>query len=108
VTQPTSGVVQVETTCDSADAANALVRDTVAARLAACGQVGAITSTYWWQGDVQTGTEWRITFKTTDAKADELESFLLQHHPYETPEVLRTPVLGGNPAYLAWVAAEVE
>jgi periplasmic divalent cation tolerance protein len=27
-------------------------------------------------------------------------------HPYETPEIVVTPVTGGDPDYLAWVADE--
>ncbi len=101
-------VVQVTTTADDADLLTALARDAVAARLAARAQVeGPITSTYWWQGTLETADEWRATLKTTQARADALEAFLVQHHPNEVPEVLRTPVVGGNPAYLAWVRDEV-
>ncbi len=101
-------VVQVTTTADDADVLTALARDAVAARLAACAQIeGPITSTYWWQGTLETADEWRATLKTTQARADALEAFLMEHHPYDVPEVLRTPVIGGNPAYLAWVRAEV-
>ena len=101
-------VVQVVTMCGSERAANALSRDAVNARLAACGQVeGPVTSTYRWEGSVETAEEWRVTLKTAAARAGALEAFVLQHHPYDVPEVLRTPVVGGNPDYLAWVVAEV-
>ena len=99
-----SDVVQVATTCDSEEAAQALARNAVGSRLAACAQVeGPITSTYRWQGEVESATEWRATFKTTASCADALEAFVLEHHSYETPEVLRTPVAGGNPEYLDWI-----
>jgi periplasmic divalent cation tolerance protein len=56
---------QVATTTDSREAAEVLSRSAVEARVAACGQVGGpITSTYWWEGTVETAEEWRITFKT--------------------------------------------
>ncbi len=101
-------VVQVVTVVDSRDLADALVRDAVAARLAACGQVdGPLTSTYWWEGSVETATEWRATLKTTARRATELEEFLAGQHPYDVPEVLTTPVVRGNAAYAAWVAREV-
>jgi periplasmic divalent cation tolerance protein len=52
------GYCQVVTTTDSAEAADALARGAVEARLAACGQVvGPITSTYRWQGAVETARE---------------------------------------------------
>ena len=27
-------------------------------------------------------------------------------HSYDVPEIITTPVAGGNPAYLAWISAE--
>ncbi len=103
-----SDVVQVVTTVNSQDVANALVRDAVAARLAACGQVdGPLVSTYWWYDAIETATEWRAVLKTTAARAGALETFLVERHPYDVPEVLTTPVQGGNADYLAWVAREV-
>ncbi|MDO8144527.1 MULTISPECIES: divalent-cation tolerance protein CutA [unclassified Isoptericola] len=101
-------VVQVVTTIDSEDTANKLVRDAVARRLAACGQVdGPVTSAYWWDGSVETATEWRATFRTTADRAGELQTWLIEQHPYEVPEVLVSPVTDGNPDYLAWVRSEV-
>ncbi len=108
MTDAMTDVVQVVTVVDSADVAHALVRDAVAARLAACGQVdGPLTSTYRWEGSVETATEWRATLKTTASRATDLEAFLAGRHPYDVPEVLTTPVAGGNAAYLEWVARGV-
>jgi periplasmic divalent cation tolerance protein len=101
-------IVQVAVTFDDETAADALVRDAVEARLAACGQVdGPITSVFRWEGAIETAVEWRATFKTTTARAGELEAFVVERHPYDVPEVLRTPVVGGRAAYLEWVRAEV-
>ncbi|PZR55331.1 divalent-cation tolerance protein CutA [Xylanimonas oleitrophica] len=103
-----AGIVQVTVTCDSAETLDAMVHGAVSARLAACGQVeGPLTSTYRWGGEVQTSTEWRATFKTTAARAGTLEEFLVEQHPYDLPEVLRTPVLGGEALYLDWVREAV-
>jgi len=101
-------VVQVVTTIDSEDSAVSLVRAAVGRRLAACGQVdGPVTSAYWWDGAVETASEWRVTFKTVGARTDELQTWLAEAHPYEVPEVLVSPVSDGNPDYLAWIRAEV-
>ncbi|MFV2145900.1 divalent-cation tolerance protein CutA [Isoptericola sp. G70] len=101
-------IVQVTTTIDTEDGASRLAREAVAARLAACGQVdGPVSSSFRWDGSVTTEAEWRLTLKTTAARAPELEQWLAGHHPYDVPEVLRVPVIGGNPDYFVWVAAEV-
>ena len=102
-------VVQVTTTLPSEADATRVADALVAARLAACAQVdGPITSTYRWQGAVATATEWRCVAKTTAALADRVVAAIVERHPYDVPEVLVTPVTGGEDAYLAWVASEVE
>jgi periplasmic divalent cation tolerance protein len=102
-------VVIVTTTVDSEDVAGQLSRGAVERRLAACGQVvGPITSTYWWEGQIETAREWTVVFKTTVTAAKALIEHLLTVHPYDVPEVLVTPVTAGNPAYLGWVATETQ
>jgi periplasmic divalent cation tolerance protein len=97
---------QVSTTTDSREAADGLARTAVEARVAACAQIiGPITSTYWWKGKVDSAEEWLILFKTPHHRADALQAHILSHHSYEVPEVIRTPITGGNPAYLGWLNA---
>jgi periplasmic divalent cation tolerance protein len=99
--------VIVTTTVDSEDVAAQLSRGALELRLTACGQVvGPITSTYWWQGQIETAREWMVVFKTADVAAEALIEHLKEVHPYDVPEVLVTPVTSGNPAYLAWIATE--
>lgn len=100
-------IVQVVTTVDSREAADTLAVMAVRGRVAACAQVdGPIASTYWWLGEVESAAEWRVTFKTTAEGYGRLAALVSTHHPYDVPELLCVPVLDGDPAYLAWVAAE--
>lgn len=98
---------QVTTTTDARAAADGLARSAVNARVAACGQVvGPIKSTYWWDGKVETAEEWYVVFKTTADRYPALEEHIRHNHSYDVPEIVATPVVVGNPAYLAWVSAE--
>lgn len=98
---------QVVTTTDSREAADTLARSAVEARIAACAQVsGPITSTYRWAGRVEIAEEWRITFKTPTDRYPALEQHIREHHGYDVPEILASPVIAGNPVYLAWLEAE--
>ena len=98
---------QVVTTTDSPEAAEALARSAVEARLAACAQVfGPLASTYWWEGRIETADEWGVVFKTTGERYPALERHIRERHSYDVPEILCTPVSAGNPAYLQWVSAE--
>jgi periplasmic divalent cation tolerance protein len=97
----------VLTTTDSAAKAEELARGAVEARLAACAQISApVTSVYRWRNAMETAEEWQVLFKTTQACYAALEAHLVAAHDYETPEIIATPVVGGSPAYLAWIEAE--
>jgi periplasmic divalent cation tolerance protein len=104
---PDTDYSQVSTTTDSCEAAEALASSAVEARVAACAQVvGPIKSTYWWEGKIDKAEEYLILFKTPNDQADALQEHILAHHSYDVPEVIRTPITGGNPAYLAWLTDE--
>ena len=47
--------------------------------------------------------ERQIVIKTTAARVRDLENRIKQLHPYEVPEILVVPVVGGSASYLAWV-----
>jgi periplasmic divalent cation tolerance protein len=101
-------VVQVITTVAEEETARTLSAEAVVAGLAACAQVeGPIRSTFRWEGRVTDAEEWRVVAKTTAAVAPRLVAHWRMHHTYEVPELLVVPVGGGDPDYLAWVAAEV-
>ncbi|QSB15623.1 divalent-cation tolerance protein CutA [Natronosporangium hydrolyticum] len=99
---------QVVTTIDSKDAADDLARAAVQARAAACAQViGPISSSYWWEGSVQTEQEWQVVFKTTQRAYGSLEEYIRAHHSYDVPEILCLPVTAGHRPYLEWLDHEV-
>jgi periplasmic divalent cation tolerance protein len=101
-------LVQVVTTIDGRDAAQAIADALVGERLAACVQVsGPLSSTYRWQGEIQHAAEWVCTAKTTRDRAPALLLRLRALHSYDQPEILVTPVADADPGYAAWVAAEV-
>lgn len=97
----------VATTHDDEVAARALARSAIEARTAACAQVSsAVTSVYWWEGEVTEDREWVVTFKTTADRFADLKAHLETHHTYDVPELVATPIVDGGPAYLDWIRAE--
>lgn len=102
------GVVQVQTTLPDEPSARRIASSLVEARLAACVQVlGPLHSTYRWKGRVDQATEWLCLVKTAEGALDALLPRLRELHPYDTPEIIVLPVLGGDPSYLEWVQSEV-
>lgn len=101
-----SGASVVTTTVDSEEAAASLAKGIVEARLGACVQIVPIRSVYRWEGEVRVDAEWQCVVKTSAIRADELVAHIKAHHTYDVPEVIVTPVVGGNEDYLAWVSEE--
>lgn len=101
---PEDGYRVVTTTTDAREAASALARSAVEARLAACAQIlGPVESTYRWEGTVEVASEYLVLFKTPTGRVEALQKHILTHHTYDVPEVIVTPVTGGHPAYLRWL-----
>lgn len=85
----------------------ALTRTLVEERLVACGQhIAPIRSVFRWEGAVQEEAEARVALHTRRSLVDAVVARVVDLHDYDVPCVLALPVLGGNPAYRRWVAAE--
>jgi periplasmic divalent cation tolerance protein len=101
--------IQLVTTTESKEQAEAIARTLVERREAACVQiVGPITSIYRWQGQIETGQEWQCWIKSRRGLYDRIEATIRQLHSYQVPEILAMPILAGNPAYLRWIDQQVE
>jgi periplasmic divalent cation tolerance protein len=75
--------------------------------LAACvNLLDGVRSVYRWEGAIEDEGEALAIFKTTPERLPELERRVGELHPYDVPEVIALPVVGGSSAYLSWVAEE--
>jgi periplasmic divalent cation tolerance protein len=84
--------------------AEASVRSAVERRLAACGNLlPGVRSIYRWKGAIEAADEVLVLFKTTEGNLTAVRQCILDSHPYEVPEIVATPIVEGNAAYLDWV-----
>jgi periplasmic divalent cation tolerance protein len=89
------------------ETAATLARTLVNERLAACvNVVPGAESFYRWEGRIQEDAEVLLIIKTQEARTEALASRIKALHPYDLPEVLVLPAIGGSTAYLQWVEAE--
>jgi periplasmic divalent cation tolerance protein len=103
-----SDAIQVVTTTAERADADRIARALVEQRLAACVQVsGPITSSYWWNGKIESSTEWLCTAKTIHILYPDIEQAIRVLHPYNEPEILAIPVIGVSQSYLKWLEDEV-
>ena len=96
--------IQVVTTTEEEQDALAIARALVEERLAACVQVlGPITSTYRWEGKIETSREWQCWAKSRRELYEQIEQTIRRLHPYDVPEILAVEILAGSRSYLAWL-----
>ncbi len=86
--------------------ADEIASTVVGERLAACGNVFPITSTFWWEGIIENEAEWVSILKTTMEKREELMRRIESLHPYEVPCIMIIEV-SANKAYEKWIADSV-
>ena len=71
---------------------------------AACGNVLAgVRSIYRWQGAVHDEPEAMLVLKAPRKRFQELCDRIVALHPYEVPEVLGLPIVGGSEKYIDWI-----
>jgi periplasmic divalent cation tolerance protein len=101
--------VQLTTTLPDEATARRLGAQLVEERLASCSQVvGPVSSTYWWQGQVEQAREWYCHLKTTAATSSKLSRRVRELHPYEVPEIIVVEIKEGDASYLNWIRETVQ
>jgi periplasmic divalent cation tolerance protein len=100
--------ILVLTTVPTEQEADDLAHSIVSAGLAACVQMQPVRSIYRWKSEVRTEPEFLLTIKTTERQYANLEQHIKANHSYETPEIIKLPVIGGSREYLGWISQCVE
>jgi len=101
--------IQIYTTTDTIDIAQAISNRLVEERLAACVQVlGPITSTYWWQGKIETSQEWLCIIKSKKSLYKQIEDTIKSIHHYDVPEIIAVPITMGSKDYFNWLKKEIK
>lgn len=86
-----------------------MARRLVEQKLAACvNRLPGVRSIYRWQGVVEEADEITLFIKTTQKCYVELEAAIKALHPYQVPEIIVVPLVGGSQSYLDWIAHETK
>lgn len=104
----TEAVVAVLSACPDEQTGKRIAEALVSEGYATCvNRSSGLQSTYFWDGRLQDDAEILLIIKTTASRLADLTERLRALHPYELPEVIAIPVIGGNEGYLDWVRAGV-
>jgi len=96
-------------TAGSKDEAKRIGKALINTGLAACVNIiENMTSMYMWDGKLQDANETILIAKTTKERVSGLIEKVNALHSYDCPCIVSLPVSGGNPAFLKWVADEVQ
>lgn len=97
--------VQIQFAIDDPVKADEIVESLLGEHLVACGQrAGPVISRFWWNGSLEQADEWLVLLKTRTALTSRVIDAIVEHHPYETPEVVAVAITQGSPGYLQWIA----
>ena len=100
--------IQIITTTSNKEEADKIANVLVEKKLAACVQIlGPIKSIYKWKGKIEKANEFLCLIKSKAIKEKEIISMIKSLHSYEIPEIIVTPIIGGNEDYLKWIEKEV-
>ena len=100
--------VLVLVTAPDRDIAKNIAQNLVESKLAACVNIlPGILSIYEWEETIQDDHEVQLYIKTRNGLLEEKIIPLIHDlHPYQLPEVIVLPIVGGSDLYLDWIIAE--
>ena len=87
--------------------ARAIARELVKEKLAACVHIiPTVESYYRWEGKIEETDECALLAKTSQRKIQKAIQKIREMHPYEIPEIIVFPPVGGLKEYLEYVNTE--
>ena len=101
---PEQDVVMVMTNAPDLLLAKRIAHLLIEEQLAACVNIGTpMLSVYSWKGEIEGAEEIPMIIKTTVNKQHAMIERLVELHPYDIPEAIVLPAVGGYAPYLDWV-----
>jgi len=102
-------VVVIYSTTDDIENANKIAHSLVEEKLVACVNIiPKIESVYRWQGKIEEDSECVLIAKTTDKNVDKTIQKIKELHPYDLPDIVVLPIIGGLKEYLNYVKDETK
>jgi periplasmic divalent cation tolerance protein len=97
----------IYSTTDTLESAKTMARFLVKEKLVACVHIiPKIESIYRWQGKIEEASECVLLAKTSERNVQKAIQKIRSLHPYEVPEIIVFPPVGGLKEYLDYIEAE--
>lgn len=99
--------VVIYSTIDDIKKARKIANTLVEEKLVACVNIiPKIESIYRWKGKIESSNECVIIAKTVDKNVKKVITKIKDMHPYELPDIIILPIIGGLKEYLKYIADE--
>lgn len=100
-------VAVVYSTIDSIQEARRIAHALVEEKIVACVNIiPKIESIYRWKGSIENDEECVLIAKTTDGNVKKTIQTIKKLHPYELPDIIVLPIIGGLKDYLDYITHE--
>ena len=97
----------IYSTTDTMDTAKTIARSLIKEKLVACVHIiPKIESIYRWQGKLEETNECVLLAKTSERNVQKTIQKIRSLHPYEVPEIIVFPPVGGLKEYLNYIETE--
>lgn len=106
--EDSSQQVVVMVTVPDLDSGEKIASSLLDRKLAACVNImPGLISFYRWQGEIQRDGELLLMIKTRQSLVNgRLIPAIQELHPYQLPEIIALPIVGGESGYLDWILQE--
>lgn len=93
----------VKTAIDNLEIAKEITKALLEKKLVCSVQQKEITSTWWWNNELESSKEYLLEMKTKKTLYKEVEKEIRKLHTYDVPEIYAEEVKEGLPEYFKWI-----
>lgn len=104
----TTTAIVIHTSCQTSEEAQKISDALLAQKLAACIQHSNIQSQYFWGNKLESNHEVKLEIKTSAKLFDEASKCIKRLSSYDCPEIIATPIIYADDAYLNWLQSTVQ
>ena len=98
----------VRTFCSDKMIAEEIEDELLGKKLVAGVQRSLIHSKYWWKGMLEHTQEYKLVFRTTSDKYDEIANVIKRIHNYDVCEISAVEIIDGTPEFFKWIDDALE
>lgn len=93
----------VKTAIDNLEIAKEITKALLEKKLVCSVQQKEITSTWWWNNELESSKEYLLEMKTKKSLYKEVEKEIRKLHTYDVPEIYAEEIKEGLPEYFKWI-----